>query len=494
MPADAGFSADYYKSLFESAVDAVWVHDLDCTIIEANNAFMELSGYSREEVLGHNTSEFFDEYSLQLAKDIRRRILRGEIISFPYDQRLTRKDGSVCLIRMTTSPVTVGENIIVLHIARDVTEERSVEEMLTRITDGSPIATFIINDEHAVIYWNTAIAALSGITKKEIIGTDGQWRAFYNEKRPTMADLIVDGASAEQIEQYYAGKSKKSLLIEGAYEAEGFYPDLEEQGKWLHFTASPLKDRDGKIIGAIETLQDITEEKQLQESMHYYVQQVTRAQEEERRRISRELHDDTSSSLLLLLRDFDALTTGDRVKLPPSVEKELEKLRDRAEEILEQIRRYAQDLRPRILDDMGLVAALEWMGENLEKDDGIATAVHVSGDEEDLSAEEKLLLFRIAQEAINNVRRHARASEAYIELSIGEHTVNMVIEDNGRGFVAPGKVEDTTYMEKLGIIGMYERADLLGGTLTIQSSPREGTSVRMVYPARTGKVYQGKVR
>ena len=97
-------------------------------------------------------------------------------------------------------------------------------EMLAKIIDGSSIPSFVINKQHKVIYWNTAIEALSGIKREEIIGTDEQWRAFYTEKRPTMADLIVDGAPANEIEAYYRGKCKKSHLIDGAYEAEDFFP------------------------------------------------------------------------------------------------------------------------------------------------------------------------------------------------------------------------------------------------------------------------------
>ena len=96
-----------------------------------------------------------------------------------------------------------------------------------------------------------------------------------------MADLIVEGASIQEIEFYYSGKYKKSALIEDAYEAEDFFPLLGKKGKWLHFTASPIKDDDGKIIGAIETLLDITERKNLEDNLRFFLQEITKAQEEE---------------------------------------------------------------------------------------------------------------------------------------------------------------------------------------------------------------------
>jgi len=109
-------------------------------------------------------------------------------------------------------------------------------EMLAKIIDGSSIPSFVINKQHRVIYWNTALEALSGIKRDQVIGTDQQWRPFYTEKRPAMADFIVDGAPLSEIAGYYTGRHGKSSLIEGAYEAEDFFPEMGEEGKWLQIT------------------------------------------------------------------------------------------------------------------------------------------------------------------------------------------------------------------------------------------------------------------
>jgi len=139
--------------------------------------------------------------------------------------------------------------------------------MVSRIIDGTPIPLFVIDSQHKVTYWNTAIEALSGIDRRGIIGTSEQWRAFFAENRPVMADLIVDGASVDEIEVYYPDRCRKSPLIDGGCEAEGYYPSLGEFGKWLYFMASPIKDEHGRVIGAVETLQDITESKQTEEAL-----------------------------------------------------------------------------------------------------------------------------------------------------------------------------------------------------------------------------------
>ncbi|GAI53051.1 unnamed protein product, partial [marine sediment metagenome] len=229
-------------------------------------------------------------------------------------------------------------------------------------------------------------------------------------------------------------------------------------------------------------LQDITEEKQLEENTRYYVQLITRAQEEERKRIARVLHDEVAPSLLLITQRLDTTTSGTRPRLPESLKENLEGLRSQAIEALEGLRRCAQDLRPGILDDLGLIAALEWMTEELVKDYGIDAHLEIVGTEHTLPAEVQLLLFRIAQEALSNIRRHAKASMAVVKLEFGDNKIKMTVSDNGKGLELPTRVEDLAGTGKLGIIGMYERARLLGGTLVVNSELGKGTKVIVESP------------
>ncbi|THB78144.1 MAG: PAS domain-containing sensor histidine kinase [Desulfobacteraceae bacterium] len=139
-----------------------------------------------------------------------------------------------------------------------------MEEELGQIIHGSMIPTFIINNNHVVTHWNRACEDLTGFKSHQLIGTDRQWSPFRKSQRPTMADVIVNGMDESQITEYYGDKWKKSTLIPEAYEAEEFFPHLGENGKWIFFTAAPIKSEDGKIIGAIETLRDSTQEKKAQ--------------------------------------------------------------------------------------------------------------------------------------------------------------------------------------------------------------------------------------
>jgi len=144
-------------------------------------------------------------------------------------------------------------------------ELQDSEEKLSQIVSTNPIPCFAIDMDHTVTHWNKACENLTGVSASKVVGTKKVWPYFYPEERPVMLDLIVNKAFEQDIASYYKGVYKKSPLIDMAYEAEGFFPDLGDSGKWLFFTASPLKDRHGKVIGAIETLQDITKRKQDEE-------------------------------------------------------------------------------------------------------------------------------------------------------------------------------------------------------------------------------------
>ena len=330
-----------YRYLFENASDAMWVHDIDGNIVDANKADERLSGYTREELIGMNVTRFLTGESLTVAREVRRRLLVGEDVEQPYEQELLGKDGAIRIVKMATSLVII----------------------------------------------------------------------------------------------------------------------------------------DGEVKGFQHVARDVTEERRLQENIRFYVQQITRAQEDERKRIARELHDDVAPSLLLLIQRLDTITLRTRPKLSESLKENLENLRSQGVEVLESLRRYAQNLRPGILDDLGLVAALEWMTEEIEKDYGIKAGVEVIGIEQSLPAEVQLLLFRIAQEALSNTRRHAGASVAMVRLEFERNKVRMTLTDNGKGFKLPSQAEDLASTGRLGIIGMYERARLAGGTLNIHSELGKGTQV-----------------
>ncbi|HEY81920.1 MAG TPA: sensor histidine kinase [Dehalococcoidia bacterium] len=208
-----------------------------------------------------------------------------------------------------------------------------------------------------------------------------------------------------------------------------------------------------------------------------YMSEIFRAQENERQRIAQELHDDTTQELLVIANRAQNLVSGDHGQSSPMVREQAEWIRDAVLKLSENVRRLSLDLRPSVLDDIGLVPAVRWLADRLNQEDGINTKVVVSGQERKLRPEAEVTIFRIIQEALNNVRRHSQASEAVVTLDFAPQSLKITVQDNGNGFSLKETLSSLASKGKLGLIGVQQRARLLNGTCVICSQPGEGTSV-----------------
>jgi len=182
------------------------------------------------------------------------------------------KDSSPIInVNNEPSSITVTTNIIDRTQIQETLLEN--EQKLKAIIQGLSISAFVIDSNHRVLYWNKALEALSNIRAEEIIGTTNHWKAFYSQKRPCMADILIDGA-LDGIEKWYAGRYKKSSLLDESFEATDFFPNLGNDGKWLQFTATIIRNTGRDLVGVLEILEDISERKiaeiALQESEKKY--------------------------------------------------------------------------------------------------------------------------------------------------------------------------------------------------------------------------------
>jgi two-component system, NarL family, sensor histidine kinase UhpB len=196
-----------------------------------------------------------------------------------------------------------------------------------------------------------------------------------------------------------------------------------------------------------------------------------RAQEEERARVARDLHDEVNQSLTGLLLRLEAV----REAAPPGLEPELAETRALANQAMEELLSLARQLRPTALDDLGLVAAIAGQVEQLRRS-GLRAELRAEGDFSELDDDAQLVLYRVAQEALTNAARHSEAQRVDVTLRRDEDGVELAIADDGRGFAFEQSERG------LGIGGMRERALLVGGELTIESRPGQGTSVRLSVP------------
>ncbi len=342
-------SEEKYRDLFENAYDAIWLHDLDGTMLASNKACEKLTGYSSGEFKNTHICNLLSKYSLSCMEQIERGLIRNEDVDYRCEGELIKKGGATATVQITTSLIT----------------------------------------------------------------------------------------------------------------------------------------HDGEVVGFQHSARDITEERKLQENLHYYLQQVTRAQEEERKRIARELHDETLQNLIAISRQLEKITSSDALW-----EESIEAVRDFKKKIeiaVQEIRRFSHDLRPSVLDDLGLLPALELLADDLDKQ-GIATSFKTVGEARRLVPEVEVMLFRIAQEAISNIWRHSQASAAELVIEFDDALVKLNISDDGKGFGVPQRVVDMAGLGKLGLTGMYERAKLLGGNLLLTSNRGKGTTVTVEVPL---KVFNG---
>lgn len=215
---------------------------------------------------------------------------------------------------------------------------------------------------------------------------------------------------------------------------------------------------------------NIAKERTIQENLRSYARAISRAQEDERKRIARELHDDTLQSLVVVARHLEELTGGESGMT-------VEEVREEVRELARSVRRFSQELRPSILDDLGLIPALKWLAQELQANFGIDVTVKTSGKQRQLDAETELSLFRIVQEALTNVRKHAEATEVSVNVSFREDRIKVTVKDNGKGFDTAQQNAEANGESKLGLMGMQERAELIGGKFEMTSAPGEGTTV-----------------
>ncbi len=216
-----------------------------------------------------------------------------------------------------------------------------------------------------------------------------------------------------------------------------------------------------------------------QDGLHDYIGAITSAQEEERLRLARDLHDDTIQELIALKQRLEI--TAKAVKDPGAVQL-LGELQQLTEGTIENVRRLTRALRPIYLEDLGLVTALEMLARETRQAHGLEVDFVRHGDERRLPQEIELPLYRIAQQALNNVVRHARAQRASLQIEFGEEEARILVRDDGIGFEQPSMPTDFAAQGNFGLLGMRERAELIGARLEVHSGSGRGTQVLVSLP------------
>jgi len=274
----ASKSGDEFKEIFHKSPIGIILFDREANISNINDSALNMLGTPKlEDILGQNMYDFVP------VVEKKEELLKEGIIEFqaPLDLKWIKdygyyhptKEGYLFL----DFTVSITDSGYLVQI-QDITERKKAENALKEsenrlknIIHGSPVLTFVIDKDHNVIYWNKALEEYSGITAEEVVGTKNHWKAFYEEKRPLLADLVME-ENFEEIPGWYPLYNAKSKIVKGAYEIEGYFPDMDinsvidKRGRWLRATATAINDDEG-ISGAVEILEDITERKKSEEAL-----------------------------------------------------------------------------------------------------------------------------------------------------------------------------------------------------------------------------------
>lgn len=457
--------------------DLVVLVDPAGRIVLFNEACETLSGYRRDEVVGQNLLEllvpqawrdivaqrFVDPFAPELCQ--------------PHENPWLTKSGEERLVlwRCTAVRFEGEENPYVIGIGTDITEQRRIEEMarsqarlLERFFESTLNCVALLDKDFNFIRVNQAYAHAC---KRDIAEFPGH---NHFEWYPSEARAIFEEVVHSR--QPYVAQSRP-------FE----FPDHPEWGvTYWDWTLVPVVDDSGDVELLLFCLNEVTEreraDRELQAALRQLrglSHQLVNVQELERLRIARELHDEIGQGLTVLKLALEN-SLGEQGK---QVKTHVKDALAMASELQQDVRRIAIDLRPPMLDDLGLLSALLWLSDKCRTQANIAVNIRHDGLEARLPAELETAVFRISQEALTNIMRHADTDRAEIAVRVATDAVVVRIEDKGCGF-DPESIRDTKH--GTGVLGMQERAALLDGILTIDSGPGIGTTITVEFPRNPG--------
>ncbi len=331
--------------------------------------------------------------------------------------------------------------------------------------DRMPMACVTIAADFRVVDWNPAAERIFGFTKAEVVGKDPR-------------DLLVPASAVPHVEKI------RRRLAAGDMAAHSVNENLTKDGRTLlcEWHNTPLISPNGQILGFLCMAQDITERQRAEQQVREYserLQALSRrlleVQESERRFLARELHDEMGQLLTALQLALDMCASASTESLQTHVEDARNLVRD----LLSRVRELSLELRPTMLDDLGLLPTLAWYFQHFRERTGVAVTFKHSLEAERFPAEVETAIYRIVQESLTNIARHAGVSEATVLLWAHPDALHVQVEDRGSGFDANAVLSAGLTS---GLSGMRERATLLGGQLTVESIPGTGTRITAVLP------------
>ena len=463
--------------IYNSAIDPMWLIQLDkkgkFCFEDINTAFTQVTGLTRDKVIGRTVEQVLPETSHELVNANYKEALRtGKVIDYievavhPFGKRVGE-------IRVIPIKEEEGEPARILGIAHDVTERKRIEEEL--IEQKTQLRTILQTEPECIMLLDEK-CCLVDVNPAGLLLIEAD--SFASVKGKPMNPLVIEKYQEElhqMARDVFNGIPRKL-----EFELMG----LKGTHRLCFIHCVPLRDAHEKVTAQLAVIRDITEERAQEEKLRDLTQKLRSlaahledVREEERAEIAREIHDELGQQLTAIKMDVAWVARKGMIE-DPSVAQRLQDSMILLDIMVNTVRRIAMDLRPSILDDLGLQEALKWQASEFQKRSGIRCQFTTNNQQEMILPAVAITLFRIFQESLTNIRRHASATEVHTELKILKKDLTLSIRDNGKGF----DKHEVERKKTLGILGMEERILKLGGTLEVESAPGQGTTVKVVVP------------
>ncbi len=468
----------FLSSILESSIlISIFTTDLGGIIKYWNSGSENILGYKANEILGFNIIDKLidesDKISIQKIKDLTR-IAREKLLPQVAELVFRHKDGTQLWMNLTASPLVndIGEITGLLFIGEDITQRKITElaliqneEMFRNVWENSADGMRLVDEEARIKLVNKAFMDLVEMPYEKLIGQN--YNVCYLDQNLSDLEKFRENIRTSNIPNRQSTTIKLWNGKEIPVEISNSFIDLQNNKRMLlsiFRDISEQKEYERKI--------KLSEEKYRRLALH-----LQSVREDERTKIAREIHDELGQQLTGLYFEFSSVRTM-RTKRDTELEEVLDRINDLIDQLISSVQRISSELRPAILDDLGLIPAIEWEVSQFQKRTNILTELNIGFSELNLSKSLATVIFRILQESLTNVARHSKANKVSIDLNLRNDNFIMEINDNGVG-ISEEKLSDP---HSIGLIGMKERAYACKGELIIESKPNKGTKIIFKLP------------
>jgi PAS domain S-box-containing protein len=499
-------SEELYRTVVEQAAENIFLVDTETKrILQANAAFHQLLGYAPEELGEMTLYDIVAHERESIDRNVERIVREGH--RYIGERKYRRKDGSLADMEVNASAVSYGGREAMCIVAHDVTERKRMEEnlrhslgVLLALREAGQVLGSTLESEEIVSRLLEIMRGVSNLTAAVISVQDKEenihiWRSAGLQGLWRRARFAPEAAAARQV-ALEGGEQQLFRLRHPELESEhlvGLYLPLRSKHRILGvleaYGPESLAESDmvdilvslaSQATSALENAQLYEKLEEREQRLQNLVGKLLRAQEEERRRVAYEVHDGLAQIAAGAHQHLQAFAE----RYTPGTEKgrrDLERILRLVRTTVSDARRIIADLRPTTLDDLGLAATISVEVERLREAGYQVDYQEELGDER-LPVAAEIALFRVAQEALTNVRKHAQTQQVRIELRRLEDEVCLEVQDYGRGFDPDATPVESGPGERVGLAGMRERITMLGGKLEIHSEPDVGTTVTAAVP------------